>query len=73
VYYANLHEGKFCKLDDHTVWDLCGGDIKTNCFDMDSQVLWGESSAMSNTTFTTQSLNVAAANPIMSLQYRIDM
>lgn len=72
-HYANLHEGKFCKLDDHTVWDLCGGDIKTNCFDMDSQVLWGESSAMSNATFTTQALNVTAANPIMSLQYRIDM
>ncbi|KAK5190461.1 hypothetical protein LTR99_008865 [Exophiala xenobiotica] len=72
-HYANLHEGKFCKLDDHTVWDLCGGDIKTNCFDMDSQVLWGGSSAMSNTAFTTQSLNGTAANPIMSLQYRIDM
>jgi hypothetical protein len=72
-HYANLHEGKFCKLDDHTVWDLCGGDIKTNCFDMDSQVLWGESSAISNTTFTTQSLKGTAASPLMSLQYRIDM
>lgn len=33
-HYANVHEGKFCNVDDRSIWDICGADTVTNCFDI---------------------------------------
>lgn len=33
-HYANVHEGKFCNVDDRSLWDICNDEITTNCFDI---------------------------------------
>ena len=68
---ANLHDGKFCNMDDRTVWDICAGNNTSNCFDTEKQVLYGPSTGTaSNDTSETLS---DMANQLLQLTSRIDM
>ena len=73
-HWASLYDRKFCKMDDHTLWDLCDETIRSNCFDIEAQQLWGEAAVAANDSSAVGPLALMAAvpSPILNLQYRLD-
>ncbi|KAK5446481.1 hypothetical protein LTS15_009820 [Exophiala xenobiotica] len=73
-HWASLYDRKFCKMDDHTLWDLCDENVRSNCFDIESQQLWGEAAVAANDSSAVSALGLAAvSSPILNLQYRLGM
>ncbi|KAJ9499382.1 hypothetical protein H2202_004965 [Exophiala xenobiotica] len=71
-HWASLYDRKFCKMDDHTLWDLCDENIRSNCFDIESQQLWGEAAVAANDSSAVSALGLVSS-PILNLQYRLGM
>jgi hypothetical protein len=72
-HWASLYDRKFCKMDDHTLWDLCDENIRSNCFDIESQQLWGEAAVAADDSSAVSALGLAVSSPILNLQYRLGM
>ncbi|ETN47190.1 uncharacterized protein HMPREF1541_01381 [Cyphellophora europaea CBS 101466] len=73
-HYANVHEGKFCNVEDRSVWDICNEQIKSNCFDLELEELLVQDAVPFNAS--TDGLLLAdrpRPRPVMKLNKRIDM
>ena len=68
--YVNILEGKFCRMDDRTVWDVCIGGSTSNCFDTDKEILYGPRT----TTASNDTMGISSAvNILLSMTSTIKM
>ncbi len=73
-HFANLAEGKFCNMNDRTVWDICAGNNTTNCFDVATETLFGP--ATDNIIYPTVSNSTSetmGVSKLLQVTNRIDM
>ncbi|KAJ9616627.1 hypothetical protein H2200_000346 [Cladophialophora chaetospira] len=72
-HFVNSFERKFCKTDDHTVWDFCENNSTSDRFDIDAQILWGTFSSGDADSLGIASTQAATSNQVLTLDTRIDM
>ena len=73
-HYANLHDGKFCNMNDRTVWDICSGKVTSGCFDMDNQRLTKPFASSGTVQHgTSDASSTGSDSVILQLNTRIDM
>jgi hypothetical protein len=77
-HFANIWEGKFCNMNDRSVWDLCNEELTVNCFDVETSTLYGPpeeekrelADSSENATIASSNVTISSGNGNSSAKRR---